>query len=75
KTGRLGSFSFSLSVLISYSVLLILGEGLIKAKKIPPFLGGWAPNIIFGAVAALFFYLTSRDKPILKRKLKVKVHL
>ena len=74
KTGRLGSFSFSLSVLISYYVLLILGEGLIKAKKIPPFFGGWAPNIIFGAVAVLFFYLTYRDKPILKRKLKVKVH-
>ncbi len=71
KTGRLGSFSFSLIILISYYVLLIMAEGLVKAKRIPPLLGGWAPNIIFGAIAVLFFYLTYRDKPILKKKLKV----
>lgn len=68
KTGRLGGFSFSLSILILYYVLLILGEGLAKAKKLPPFWGGWTPNILFGAIAILFFYMAYRDRPILKKR-------
>lgn len=67
KTGRLGSFSFSLSILILYYVLLILGEGLTKANKLPPFWGGWTPNILFGAIAILFFYMAYRDKPFLRK--------
>jgi lipopolysaccharide export system permease protein len=67
KTGRLGGFSFSLSILISYYVLLILGEGLVKAEKLPPFWGGWTPNILFGAIAILSFYLAYRDKPIFNK--------
>lgn len=72
KTGRLGGFSLSLSIFVLYYVLLILGEGLTKAKKVPPFWGSWAPNILFGTIAILFFYMAYRDKPILKKRLKVK---
>ena len=68
KTGRLGGFSFSLSILILYYVLLILGEGLAKAKQVPPFWGGWTPNILFGAIAILLFYKASKDRPILKKR-------
>jgi lipopolysaccharide export system permease protein len=71
KTGRLGGFSFSLFILVLYYVLLISGEGLAKAKKLPPFWGGWIPNILFGAIAILFFYMAYRDRPIFKKKLKV----
>lgn len=66
KLGRLGGFSFSLSVFILYYLLLIMGEGLAKAGKIPLFWGGWGPNIFFGAVAILFFYTAYKDKPISK---------
>lgn len=68
KTGRLGGFSFSLSILILYYVLLILGEGLAKAKQVPPFWGGWTPNILFGAIAILLFYKASKDRPIFKKR-------
>ncbi len=68
RTGRLGGFSFSLSILIVYYVLLILGEGLAKAQKIPPFWGGWAPNMLFGILAVLFFYTAYNDKPIFKKR-------
>ncbi|MCK5511356.1 MAG: LptF/LptG family permease [Thermodesulfovibrionia bacterium] len=71
KTGRLGGFSFSLSILIAYYVVMILCEGLVKAQRLPPFLGGWIPNIMFGTVAIVFFYIAYRDKPIFKKKLKV----
>jgi lipopolysaccharide export system permease protein len=73
KTGRLGGFSFSLTVLILYYVLLILGESLAKADKIPPFWGGWMPNIVFGAVAVLFFYVASLDRPVFKRWMKTRM--
>lgn len=66
KIGRLGGFSFSLSVFILYYALLIIGEGLAKAGKIPPLWGGWIPNISFGALAALFFFRAYRDMPIKK---------
>lgn len=73
KTGRLGGFSFSLTVLILYYVLLILGENLAKAGKIPAFWGGWIPNIVFGTIAVFFFYIASRDKIIFKRWWKIRI--
>jgi lipopolysaccharide export system permease protein len=66
KIGRLGGFSFSLSILILYYILLIMGEGLAKSGKISPFFGEWIPNIFFGVLAALFFYIAYKDKPIKK---------
>jgi lipopolysaccharide export system permease protein len=72
KTGRLGGFSFSLTILILYYVLLILGEGLAKAQKLPPIWGGWIPNIVFGTIAVLFFSLACRDKPFFKKTLFIK---
>ncbi len=64
KIGRLGGFSLSISVLIFYYMLLIMGEALAKSEKISPFLGGWGPNLIFGAVTVFFFYKAYLDKPI-----------
>ncbi|UCF86579.1 MAG: LptF/LptG family permease [Nitrospiraceae bacterium] len=71
KTGRLGGFSFSLSILILYYVLLILGESLAKAQRIEPFWGGWIPNIVFGVLAIVFYYLASRDKVLFKKKIRI----
>jgi lipopolysaccharide export LptBFGC system permease protein LptF len=67
KTGRLGGFSLSLTILILYYVLLILGEGLAKAQKLAPVWGGWMPNIVFGTIAVLFFYMACRDKSVLHK--------
>jgi lipopolysaccharide export system permease protein len=68
KIGRLGGFSFSLSILILYYLLLIIGEGLAKAYKLPAFEGVWGPNIFFGTIAILFFYKAYKDKPIKRIK-------
>ncbi len=64
KLGRLGSFSFSLSILMFYYLFLIMGEGFAKAEKIPAFLSGWGPNIFFGIIAVFFCYIAYQDKPI-----------
>jgi lipopolysaccharide export system permease protein len=64
KIGRLGGFSLSLSILILYYLLLVMGEGLSKANKLAPVWSGWTPNILFGAIAALFFYKAYKDRPV-----------
>jgi lipopolysaccharide export system permease protein len=64
KLGRLGSFAFSLSILMFYYLFLIMGEGFAKAEKIPAFLSGWGPNIFFGIIAVVFCYIAYKDKPI-----------
>lgn len=71
KTGRLGGFSFSLSVLIVYYLLLILGETLAKAEKISAYWGGWIPNLVFGAIAVIFFYTASRDKTLFGGRFRI----
>lgn len=64
RLGRLGSFSFSLTILMFYYLFLIMGEGFAKAEKIPAFLSGWGPNIFFGIIAVLFCWLAYKDKPL-----------
>ncbi|RJQ14692.1 MAG: LPS export ABC transporter permease LptF [Nitrospiraceae bacterium] len=66
RIGRLGGFSLSLSLLVLYYLLLITGESVTKTGKIPALIGGWMPNVFFGALAILFFYRAYRDKPIKK---------
>lgn len=66
KTGRVGSFSFSLSLLVLYYFLLIFGEGLAKTGGLSPFLGVWSPNILFGIAGVVFFYMAYRDRAIFK---------
>jgi lipopolysaccharide export system permease protein len=64
KIGRLGGFSLSLAILILYYMLLILGEGLAKSGEVSPFLGGWAPNILFGGITLFFIHIAYKDRPI-----------
>jgi len=66
KIGRLGGFSFSLAILILYYSLLITGEALAKTEKVSAFLGAWMPNMVFGAIALIFFYKAYNDKPLRK---------
>ncbi len=66
KIGRLGGFSVSLIILILFYTLLIMSEGLAESGKISPFMGGWAADICFGAVAVFFSFFAYKDRPIRK---------
>ncbi len=72
KTGRVGGFFFSLSVIMVYYFLLIMGEGVAKTGKLPPFLGIWMPNLIFGAIATVSFYMVYTEKGIFTGRSGVK---
>ncbi len=46
KSGRLGGLSIGLGVFTVYYALLIYGENLVRAGRIPHYIGAWGPSII-----------------------------
>jgi lipopolysaccharide export system permease protein len=61
KSGRLGGLALGLGVFSSYYMLLIYGENLVRAGKIPHYVGAWAPAIILG-IFALWTYKRESNK-------------
>lgn len=53
RTGRSTGFAISLLMVFGYYLLTILSGAFAQVGYIPPFLGGWLPNI-FGLVAAIW---------------------
>ena len=54
-------FALSLGVILVYYTLLIFGEVLAKKGILPPGLGIWLPNIVFGAIGpALIFWMAEQ---------------
>jgi len=61
KSGRLGGLALGLGVFSSYYMLLIYGENLSRAGKIPHYIGAWAPALILG-ILALYLYRRESNK-------------
>lgn len=55
RSGRLGGLAIGLSVFTLYYVLLIYGENLVIAGRIPHYAGAWAPIGILGIFAVFLF--------------------
>ncbi|MFH0932844.1 MAG: LptF/LptG family permease [Nitrospirota bacterium] len=55
KSGRLGGLALGLGVFTVYYMLLIYGENLARAGKIPHYIGAWTPVLILGIFALLIF--------------------
>ncbi len=55
RSGRLGGLTSGLAVFTIYYMLLLYGENLVKADKIPHFIGAWSPSVIFAVVAFFIF--------------------
>jgi lipopolysaccharide export system permease protein len=49
KSGRLGGLTIGLAVFALFYVMLIYGENLARAGKVPHYLGSWMPVIVLGA--------------------------
>jgi lipopolysaccharide export system permease protein len=55
KSGRLGGLTVGLATFTFYYILLVYGENLVRAGKIPHYIGAWASTIIIGIFAILLF--------------------
>lgn len=58
RTGRLGGLSVGLLVFAAYYGALMYGESLVRANKVPHYIGAWAPAMALGTVAVLVFRKT-----------------
>lgn len=55
KSGRLGGLTTGLLVFAVFYILLIYGENLAIAGKIPHYIGVWSPTVILGLLAVWMF--------------------
>lgn len=55
KSGRLGGLALGLLVFTAYYVLLIYGENLVMASRLPHAAGSWGATAVFGGAAAVMF--------------------
>jgi lipopolysaccharide export system permease protein len=55
KSGRLGGLALGLGVFTIYYMLLVYGENLARAGKIPHYIGAWTSTLILGIFALWIF--------------------
>lgn len=60
KSGRLGGLGLGLAVFTSYYMLLVYGENLVRAGKLPHYLGSWLSTVVLGVIAFLIFRRASQ---------------
>jgi lipopolysaccharide export system permease protein len=61
KSGRLGGLALGLGVFTIYYILLVYGENLVRAGKIPHYIGAWMPSVILGLLG-LYLFGRARNK-------------
>jgi len=57
-------FTIGFAVVLAYYLLQIGGEALAEMGRIPPVVGAWAPNLIFGILGIYLFVMAAREKPL-----------
>jgi lipopolysaccharide export system permease protein len=55
KSGKLGGLALGLAVFTLYYVVLIYGENLVRARKIPHYLGAWIATIVLGVFVFIIY--------------------
>lgn len=55
KSGKLGGLTIGLAIFAVYYMLLIYGENLARAGKIPYSIGGWSATVLLALAALLLF--------------------
>lgn len=63
RSGKSGSFTISLFVIVLYYIMLLTGESLGSSGKVHPFLSMWFPNFILIAFAVYLVYKTANELP------------
>jgi lipopolysaccharide export system permease protein len=63
RSGRSYSFVFSILVILTYYISLTASEILALRNTIPPFLAGWAPNLIFGGLGIYLLVKAAKESP------------
>jgi lipopolysaccharide export system permease protein len=63
RSGRSYGFVFSIFLLLGYYISLTGSEILALRRSIPPYMAGWAPNVIFGTLGIYLLIKTAKESP------------
>jgi lipopolysaccharide export system permease protein len=63
RSGRSYGFIFSLLIILAYYISLIAFEILALRLKLPTFLAGWAPNLLFGGLGIYLLIKAANETP------------
>ena len=63
RSGRSHGFVFSILIFLAYYISLTASETFAVRRMIPPFLAGWAPNVLFGSFGIYLLVKTANDSP------------
>jgi lipopolysaccharide export system permease protein len=63
RSGRSHGFVFSILIFLGYYIALTASETFAVRRTIPPFLAGWAPNVLFGSFGIYLLVKTANDSP------------
>ena len=63
RSGRSYGFVFSLLIILAYYISLTTFEILTLRLKLPPFLAGWAPNLLFGGLGIYLLIKAANETP------------
>jgi lipopolysaccharide export system permease protein len=63
RSGRSFGFVFSILVLLAYYISLMGSEILALRRTIPPYMAGWAPNVLFGGFGIYLLIKTAKESP------------
>jgi lipopolysaccharide export system permease protein len=63
RSGRSNGFVFSLLIILAYYVSLTGAEIFVADHTLPPWLAGWLPNFMFGALAVYLMIKAGRESP------------
>jgi lipopolysaccharide export system permease protein len=63
RSGRSYGFVFSILLLLGYYISLTGSEILALRGTIPPYMAGWAPNVIFGAFGMYLLIKMAKESP------------
>jgi len=56
-------FTVGLFVVFVYYIIRLGGEALVETGRLSPFLGTWAPNIIFCMIGLYLLIMSAKDRP------------
>ncbi len=63
-SGKSRGFTVGLLVVLIYYMLQLGGEALGETGKLPPMIGVWTPNLIFGVVGIYIFTMAAKERPL-----------
>ncbi len=63
RSGKSGSLTASIFVIVFYYIMLLTGQTLGGAGKLEPFIAMWIPNIVIAVIAGYLIYKTANELP------------